>query len=129
MGRPAHQQQNQVFSGHFLFPTQFTSRIKSLRPTEKGVTWVQHEEVLEDPSSRVLNILVTRAPLPPLRPPGSRSDVGRSLSLAGICPERNLTSQEIPPRRPILSFLEKSTPKKEILRNLGPPRNLRFERA
>merc|ERR550534_2150079 len=38
----AHQQQIQVFSGHFLFPTQFTSRIKSLRPTEKGVTSVQH---------------------------------------------------------------------------------------
>merc|ERR1712107_817992 len=90
----AHQQQIQVFSGNFLFTTsQFTSRIKSLRPTEKGVTWVQHEEVLEDPSSRVLNILVTRAPLPPLWPPGSRSDVGRSLSLAGIFPK------EISPRR------------------------------
>merc|ERR1712107_794738 len=82
---------------------------------------VQHEEVLEDPSSRVLNILVTRAPLPPLRPPGSRSDVGRSLSLAGICPERNLTSQEISPRRPTFELFRKIDPQKRNLEKSRPP--------
>merc|ERR1719175_181546 len=66
------------------------------------------------PSSRVRNILVSRAPLPPLRPPGQDPMFGLLSS------RKSLTSQEISPRRATFELFRNQPPPKEIVRNLGP---------